>query len=95
MFAVPRDICTEMYAAAVLVYSKQALPTKRLKEIHFVDSYPDIIYAIQQTFRYKFVNSFIPQFLQWTLPSLKLDMSVFAIRYSVKYPEQNGIQCRS
>ena len=50
-FKVPTEICTEMYAAAILAYSFQSSPSRRLKEIHFIDRLPAIIDAIQQEFR--------------------------------------------
>lgn len=51
-FKVPMSYCTEMYAAAVLAYSKQSqVSSSRLKKIHFVDKKPEVIKLIQNEFR--------------------------------------------
>ena len=78
-FKVPTEICTEMYAAAILAYSSQSSP-RRLKEIHFIDRLPDIIYAIQQKFRwvYNVTNlSYVIASGSEIMPCIKIDKPQF------------------
>ena len=52
VFKVPKPLCVEMYAAAILAYSKQSADSKtRLSEIHFVDNKVKVIQLIQDEFR--------------------------------------------
>ncbi|KAL3865236.1 hypothetical protein ACJMK2_006851 [Sinanodonta woodiana] len=50
IFAVPRDMCTEQYAQAVIHYSKTRTSLV-LQEIHFIDMVPDIVNDMQLAFK--------------------------------------------
>ncbi|KAL3865237.1 hypothetical protein ACJMK2_006852, partial [Sinanodonta woodiana] len=50
IFSVPRDMCTEQYAQAVIHYSKTRTSLV-LQEIHFIDMVPDIVNDIQLAFK--------------------------------------------
>ncbi|KAK3610484.1 hypothetical protein CHS0354_016674 [Potamilus streckersoni] len=62
LYAVPKDMCAVQYAKAVFDYSRQSIPGKSVKEIHFIDKFPDIVEIIQDTFRTMIENGKVPNY---------------------------------
>ena len=78
-------------AGSVLVFADSAVFYRKCFDICWFSSSIFFSFLLLQ----HCLNSFNPEFLTWTLPSLNLDTFNVANRVSVKNQKQSGKQCRS